>query len=109
VLWKAVIRPRLPLLISTKVRTDSSMTLSAANGFGEVAIAQVADAAGEDDGQQRIVAAHLASVHRVLFADSARRILAAQPRDEIRRVLANAARRAFDRLEPSLGGYGVRA
>jgi AcrR family transcriptional regulator len=61
-----------------------------------------------DDTQQRIVAAQLASVHRVLFADSVRRILACQPRDEIRQVLEEAASRAFDQLEPSLGGYGVR-
>lgn len=37
------------------------------------------------------------------------RSLAGQPRDEICQVLAAAARRAFDLLEPSLGGYGVRA
>ena len=32
------------------------------------------------------------------------RSLAGQPRDEICQVLAAAARRAFDLLEPSLGG-----
>src|SRR5258708_11310648 len=63
---------------------------------------------GRDDVQQRIVAAHLASVHRVLFAEGTRRALAGQPRGEICQVLAAAAR-AFDLLEPSLGGYGVRA
>ena len=62
-----------------------------------------------DDPQQRIVAAQLASVHRVLFAEGARRILAGQSRDEICQVLATAADRAFDLLEPSLGGYGARA
>jgi AcrR family transcriptional regulator len=69
----------------------------------------IAAETGVDDVQQRLVAAQLASVHRVLFAEAARRILAGQPRDEIRQVLAEAARRAFDLLEPSLGGYGVRA
>jgi AcrR family transcriptional regulator len=69
----------------------------------------IAAEAGVDDPQQRVVAAQLASVHRVLFAESARRILAGQPRDEICQVLAAAARRAFDLLEPSLGGYGIRA
>jgi AcrR family transcriptional regulator len=64
---------------------------------------------GADDPQQRIVAAQLAAVHRVLFAEGARRSLAGQSRDEICQVLAAAARRAFDLLEPSLGGYGVRA
>ncbi|MGW2643509.1 TetR/AcrR family transcriptional regulator [Streptomyces sp. NPDC001393] len=64
---------------------------------------------GVDDPQQRIVAAQLASVHRVLFAEGARRILDGQSRDVICRILAEAARRAFDLLEPSLGGYGVKA
>jgi len=36
-------------------------------------------------------------------------LLAAQPRKQICPVLAAAARRAFDLLEPSLGGYGIRA
>ena len=69
----------------------------------------IAAEAGVDDPQQRIVAAQLASVHRVLFTEGARRILAGQPRDEICQALAAAARRAFDLLEPSLGGYGTRA
>jgi hypothetical protein len=69
----------------------------------------IAAETGADDPQQRIVAAQLASVHRVLFAEGARRSLAGQPRDEIRQVLAAAGYRAFDLLEPSLGGYGVRA
>ena len=69
----------------------------------------IAAETGTDDPQQRIVAAQLASVQRVLFAEGARRVLAGQPREEICQVLAAAARRAFDLLEPSLGGYGVRA
>lgn len=69
----------------------------------------IAAETGVDDPQQRIVAAQLASVHRVLFAEGARRILAGQPRDETCQVLAAAAREAFDLLEPSLGGYGARA
>jgi AcrR family transcriptional regulator len=69
----------------------------------------IAAEAGADDPQQRIVAAQLASVHRVLFAEGTRRVLAGEPRDEICQVLTAAARRAFDLLEPSLGGYGVRA
>ncbi len=69
----------------------------------------IAAETGVDDPQQRIAAAQLASVHRVLFTEGTRRILAGQPRDEICRALAAAARRAFDLLEPSLGGYGVRA
>ena len=69
----------------------------------------IAAETGVDDVQQRIVAAQLASVHRVLFAEAATRALAGQPRDQICQLLAAAARRAFDLLEPSLGGYGVRA
>jgi AcrR family transcriptional regulator len=73
--------------------------------LGDV-IAAEADA---DDPQQRIVAAQLASVYRVLFAEGTRRILAGQPCDEICQALAAGARRAFDLLEPSLGSYRVRA
>jgi AcrR family transcriptional regulator len=69
----------------------------------------IAAETGTDDPQQRIAAAQLASVHRVLFAEATRRILDGQPRDKIRQVLATAARRAFDLLEPSLGGYGIKA
>jgi AcrR family transcriptional regulator len=69
----------------------------------------IAAETGVHDVQQRIVAAQLASVHRVLFAEGTRRSLAGQPRGEIRQMLAAAAGRAFDLLEPSLGGYGARA
>jgi hypothetical protein len=44
----------------------------------------------------------------VLFAEGTRRVLAGQSRDEICQALAAAASRAFDLLEPSLGGYGYR-
>jgi AcrR family transcriptional regulator len=64
---------------------------------------------GLDDAQQRIVAAQLASVHRVLFAEATRRVLAGQPRDAICQALAAAASQAFDLIEPALGGYGIRA
>jgi len=68
----------------------------------------IAAETGTDDPGRRIVAAQLASVHRVLFAEGARRVLAGQPREKICQVLAATARRAFDLLEPSLGGYAVR-
>ena len=55
------------------------------------------------------MAAQLASVHRVLFAEGTRRILAGQSRVEICETLAADARQAFDLLEPSLGSYGIRA
>ncbi len=69
----------------------------------------IAAETGVDTVEQRVVAAQLAAVHRVLSADGMRRSLAGQPRDEIREVLAAGASRAFDLLEPSLGGYGIRA
>ena len=69
----------------------------------------IAAETGTDNPQQRLVAALLASVHRVLAAEATERSLAGQPREEICAVLADAATRAFDLLEPSLGGYGIRA
>jgi AcrR family transcriptional regulator len=69
----------------------------------------IAAETGVDDDQQRIVAAQLAAVHRVLFAEGARHSLAGRAPEEIRRELAEAAHRAFDLLKPSLGTYGVRA
>ena len=68
----------------------------------------IAAESGTDGPQQRLVAALLASVHRVLSAEASRRSLAGQPREEICAVLADEATRAFDLLEPSLGSYGIR-
>jgi AcrR family transcriptional regulator len=72
--------------------------------LGDVIVAE----AGTDDPQHRIVAAQLAAVQRVLFAEAMARSLAGQPHDQIRRFLTEAAARAFDLLEPSLGGYGIK-
>ena len=69
----------------------------------------IAAETGTDIPQQRLVAALLASVHRVLAAEATQRSLAGQPREQICAVLADAATRAFDLLEPSLGSYGIRA
>ncbi|HYB85862.1 MAG TPA: TetR family transcriptional regulator [Streptosporangiaceae bacterium] len=69
----------------------------------------IAAEAGTDGPRERLVAALLASVHRVLAAEASRRSLAGQSREQICAVLAGAATRAFDLLEPSLGGYGIRA
>src|SRR5215510_10398564 len=68
----------------------------------------IAAETGADNPQQRLVAALLASVHRVLSAEASARSLAGQPREEICAVLADAAARAFDLLEPSLGRYGIQ-
>ncbi|HEY3957493.1 MAG TPA: TetR family transcriptional regulator [Streptosporangiaceae bacterium] len=67
----------------------------------------IAAEAGEDRVQARLVAAHLALVHRVLYAEASRRSLAGQGPAEIFAVLATEAERAFAMLEPTLGGYGV--
>jgi AcrR family transcriptional regulator len=56
----------------------------------------------------RVIAAQLAAVHRVLYDEAIRRCLAGQPRDGIWPVLAQAATRAFDLLEPALAGIGTR-
>jgi AcrR family transcriptional regulator len=68
----------------------------------------IAAETGVDDPRQRLVAALLASVHRVLYAEASRRSLAGEPRVEICAALAAESARAFDLLEPSLGSYGVR-
>jgi len=68
----------------------------------------IAAETGTDGPEQRLVAVLLASVHRVLAAEASRRSLEGQPREQICAVLAGAATRAFDLLEPSLGSYGIR-
>jgi AcrR family transcriptional regulator len=68
----------------------------------------IAAETGTDGPQQRVAAALLASVHRVLSAEATRRSLAGQPREEILAVLAAEATAAFDLLEPSLGRYLIR-
>src|SRR5262245_19277320 len=68
----------------------------------------IAAETGTDNPQQRLVAAVLASVHRVLAAEASERSLAGQPREEICAVLADAAARACGRREPSLGRYGIQ-
>jgi AcrR family transcriptional regulator len=72
--------------------------------LGDVITAEM----GADDVPERIVAAQLAAVHRVLYAEASRRSLAGQRRGDICTALAAAASRAFDLLEPSLGGYAIR-
>jgi AcrR family transcriptional regulator len=76
----------------------------------EAALADaIAAETGDDDIMPWIVAAQLASVHRVLYWEGSRRSLAGQSREEVRDALAAAAGRAFDLLEPAFAGYGIRA
>jgi AcrR family transcriptional regulator len=69
----------------------------------------IAAETGIDDPQQRIAAALLSSVHRVLSAEGTRRSVAGEPREQICAALGAAASQAFDLLEPVLGGYLVRS
>jgi AcrR family transcriptional regulator len=69
----------------------------------------IAAETGADGPQQRLAAALVSSAHRVLYEEGIRRSLAGQGREEICAALAVAATRAFDLLEPSLGGYLTRA
>ena len=69
----------------------------------------IAAECGRDDPQQRVMVAQLASVHRVLFGEGFRRVLDGQPREEITQLLVKAAQEAFDRLQPSLGDFCVKA
>ncbi len=69
----------------------------------------IAAETGTDGPQQRLAAALLASVHRVLYSEARQRSLAGQPRPEICAVLAEAASQAFGLLEPALGTSYLRA
>jgi hypothetical protein len=68
----------------------------------------IAAETGTDDPRQRIAAAWLSSVHRVLAAEGIRRSVACEPREQICAALGAAASQGFDLLEPVLGGYLVR-
>jgi AcrR family transcriptional regulator len=111
-----VARPDVTLGLSSPafVRMISSSPVLASRGLDlqdqrERALGDaIAAETGVDEPQQRLVAAVLSSVHRVLYAEASGRSLAGQPRDEICAALAEAATRAFDLLEPSVGNYLVR-
>ncbi|NGN68712.1 TetR family transcriptional regulator [Streptomyces sp. A7024] len=64
--------------------------------------------ADPDDITPRVAAAQLAAVHRLLFQDLVRLNIAGVGNDAIAAEVGPAAERAFDLLEPSLGGYAVR-
>jgi AcrR family transcriptional regulator len=69
----------------------------------------IAAETGTDGPQQRLAAALLASVHRVLYTEARQRSLAGQPRPEICAWLAGASAEGFDLLEPALGTSYLRA
>ncbi len=68
----------------------------------------IADETGQDTLQQRVIAAQLASVHRALFTETSRRILAGEPRDAILEDLASTAPTIFDHMQPALGDYCIK-
>jgi AcrR family transcriptional regulator len=68
----------------------------------------IAAETGVEEVHQRVVAGLLASVHRALYAEASRRSLAGERRAGICDVLALAATRAFDLLQPALGSYRIR-
>jgi AcrR family transcriptional regulator len=61
-----------------------------------------------DDLTPRVVAGMAAGVYRGLYAESRQRLLDGQRVEEVRPVLLEAARRAFDLLEGGVGGYCTR-
>ncbi|MFF2043485.1 TetR/AcrR family transcriptional regulator [Kitasatospora sp. NPDC058170] len=56
----------------------------------------------------RLAAGLLAAIHRTLFAEVFRRILAGEEPETITDAIRPAAVRAFDQLESALGGYAIR-
>ncbi|MCK2221313.1 TetR/AcrR family transcriptional regulator [Actinomadura sp. ATCC 31491] len=69
----------------------------------------LAAGAAPGDPVPRAVAAVLAGAHRVLFQQVMELTMAGTADHEIAAAVTEAARRVFDLLEPSLGGYAVRA
>ncbi|WP_211767367.1 TetR/AcrR family transcriptional regulator [Kutzneria sp. CA-103260] len=65
----------------------------------------IAAETGEDSLRLRVIATQLASVHRALFTETSRRVLAGEPRDAVFAELATTAPRIFDLMEPSLGEF----
>jgi AcrR family transcriptional regulator len=74
----------------------------------EALAAAIAAETGTDRVTAHLVAAQLAAVPRVLYAEAMRRSLAGESRASICAYLAAASGRAFDLLEPALGTFGIR-
>ena len=74
----------------------------------EALAAAIAADSGTDSVTAHVVAAQLAAVPRVLYAEAMQRSLAGESRASICAYLARESARAFDLLEPALGSFGVR-
>lgn len=73
----------------------------------EAALARQIEAEGLASGiMARLIAAQLASVHRVLYDEAMHRCEQGQPRDEVWAMLEEAAPRAFALIEAALAGLG---
>jgi AcrR family transcriptional regulator len=70
--------------------------------------AAIAADTGTDSVTAHLVAAQLAAVPRVLYAEATQRSLAGESRASVCDYLTGASARAFDLLEPALGSFGVR-
>lgn len=67
----------------------------------------VTTGSGPYDMKPRIAAAQLGGVHRVLWYEAQRLVLAGMPKDGLFEALGAAAETAFDLLDASLGDYAV--
>ncbi|HUN33986.1 MAG TPA: TetR/AcrR family transcriptional regulator [Trebonia sp.] len=98
--------PQFAIMVNTSpVLTSRALEMLARReqALGDALAAET----GTDTPLQRLIAAQLAAVHHVLYAEASRRSVAGESREAICAVLAVEAERAFALLEPSLGGYGV--
>ncbi|WP_327586945.1 TetR/AcrR family transcriptional regulator [Nonomuraea sp. NBC_00507] len=78
-------------------------------GYAEARLAAVLiEETGDSGIAPRLVAAALADVERLLFDEGQRRILGGEDSAQIFAALAQAARQAFDLLEPAIGNYARR-
>ncbi|MGY0230910.1 TetR/AcrR family transcriptional regulator [Longispora urticae] len=99
-------------LAFVRMITDSPALTARLRDLHDLREKALADALAAETGAAditpRAVAAQLGGTHRVLFDEIVRHTLAGLDNAAIARELRGAAERAFDLLEPALGGYAVR-
>jgi AcrR family transcriptional regulator len=98
-----------PSAVFARIVDDSRVLTHRAREIADLRERALGDAiaaeTGEDDLRLRVIATQLASVHRGLFTETSRRVLAGEPRDAVFAELAATARGLFDLMESSLGEY----
>lgn len=98
-----------------KMIADSPALLGRLREFHDEREAALARTLAEEVGAEpedirpRVAAAQLGGIHRILVEETMRRTLAGESNDDIAAALTEYITIAFDMLEPSLGGYAVRA